>query len=106
MDWMDHTTKTHNDWTHGWDHVELLPSDVLLRNFWFCALDEPRGIRSVADSVGTDKLMLEVDYPHADSTWPDTPAELREATSFLDDEAVEAIMWRTACDLFRHPAPA
>jgi predicted TIM-barrel fold metal-dependent hydrolase len=105
MDWMDHTMRTHSEWTHGWDGVELLPGEVLLRNFWFCALDEPRGIRAVAESIGTEKLMLEVDYPHADSTWPHTREDLLEATSFLDKGQVDGLMWRTACELFDHPFP-
>jgi predicted TIM-barrel fold metal-dependent hydrolase len=106
MDWMDHTMRTHSEWTHGWDGIDLLPGEVLLRNFWFCALDEPHGVRALADSVGTEKLMVEVDYPHADSTWPNTRAAWQEMTSFLEPDQVDGILWRTACELFAHPFPA
>ena len=44
---------------------------VLLRNFWFCSLDDP-SIWPIRDRIGVDHIMVEVDYPHADSTWPDT----------------------------------
>jgi Amidohydrolase len=105
MDWMDHTTRTHNEWTHGWDGVDLLPSEVLLRNFWFCSIDEPRGTRALSHTIGTDRVMLEVDCPHADSTWPDTRSYLDQLRRFLSPDEVQAITWKTACSLFRHPAP-
>ena len=49
----------------------LLPSEVLRRNFWFCSIDDPSAVvqRHV---IGVDHIMVESDYPHADSTWPDT----------------------------------
>jgi predicted TIM-barrel fold metal-dependent hydrolase len=105
MDWMDHTTRTHNEWTHGWDGVDLLPSEILLRNFWFCSIDEPLGMRALSHTIRTDRVMLEVDYPHADSTWPDTRSYLDHLRRFLSPDEVQAITWKTACSLFRHPAP-
>jgi len=106
MDWMDHTFLTHNRWTHGWDGIDLLPSEVLLRNFWFCTIDEPRGLPAVAGAVGVDKLMLEVDYPHADSTWPRSQEHLRAAAASLSAADVARIAWGNACELFGHPGPA
>jgi hypothetical protein len=105
MDWMDHTFRTHNRWTHGWDHVDELPSDVLLRNFWFCTIDEPRGLVAAASAAGIDKLMVEVDYPHADSSWPETQNRLMAATSTFSPDQVARVAWGNACQLFRHPPP-
>ena len=67
------------DYVHGWSghgrqawpSTELTPTEVLLRNFWFCSLDDP-SIWPIRDRIGVDHIMVEVDYPHADSTWPDT----------------------------------
>ena len=44
---------------------------MLKRNFWFCTLED----RSTIDTryrIGVENIMVEVDYPHGDSTWPDT----------------------------------
>ena len=53
--------------------TELSPTDVLKRNFWFCTIEDPSTI-CLRHRIGIDHVMLEVDYPHADSTWPDTQA--------------------------------
>ena len=51
------------------------PSEVLRRNFWFCTIDDP-SIVELRHRIGVDHIMVESDYPHADSTWPDTQAVL------------------------------
>ncbi len=106
VDWLEHVFHTHNQWTHGWDGVDIGPGEVLLRNFWFCTIEEPRGMRAVASTIGVDHVMVEVDYPHADSTWPRTRERLGAALDGLRTAEVEAVAWRNACALFRHPRPA
>ncbi len=54
-----------------YDASGLRPADVLQRNFWFCTIDDPSTI-DTRHRIGIDHVMLEVDYPHGDSTWPDT----------------------------------
>ncbi|UGQ12453.1 amidohydrolase [Yinghuangia sp. ASG 101] len=43
-------------------------------------IEDQAGIR-LLDVIGEDNVMLECDYPHSDSTWPDTP---RMASKWLD----------------------
>ena len=54
------------------------PADVLQRNFWFCTIDDPSTI-DTRHRIGVENIMVEVDYPHGDGTWPDTQARHREA---------------------------
>jgi predicted TIM-barrel fold metal-dependent hydrolase len=49
--------------------------------------------------------MVESDYPHADSTWPDTTAVFDTSFGHLDDETRAKIAYRNAAELFRHPPP-
>ena len=49
--------------------------------------------------------MVESDYPHADSTWPDTQALLAERFAGLPDADVAKITHENAARLFRHPLP-
>ena len=58
-----------------WRDVAEPPSEVLRRNFWFCALDDDAGML-VRDRIGVEHILVESDYPHADSSWPDTQAML------------------------------
>jgi hypothetical protein len=49
--------------------------------------------------------MLESDYPHADSTWPDTQSVFADELSHLPADVVAQIAYRTAASLYRHPEP-
>jgi len=99
VDWVDHNAATHNDWTHTWDGVDLLPSEVLLRNFWFCALDEPTAIRALAGSVGLDHVVMEVDYPHADTSWPTSQERVRKSVAGIGTAAACRITHTNAAAL-------
>jgi predicted TIM-barrel fold metal-dependent hydrolase len=83
---------------------ELLPSEVLRRNFWFCTIDDPSVI-DIRHRIGIDHIMVESDYPHADSTWPDTQAVLQKTLGHLPGDELRKIAGGNAAGLFRHPLP-
>ncbi len=83
---------------------DLLPSEVLKRNFWFCTIDDP-SVVGLRERIGVDHIMVESDYPHADSTWPDTQAVLGESMGHLPDDQLRAMAAGNASALFRHPLP-
>jgi len=83
---------------------ELLPSEVLRRNFWFCTIDDP-SIIDVRHRIGVDHIMVESDYPHADSTWPDTQAVIRQTLGHLPESELRGIAGANAAGLFRHRLP-
>jgi predicted TIM-barrel fold metal-dependent hydrolase len=85
-------------------HGDLMPSEVLRRNFFFCSIDDPSAIEQ-RYRIGIDNIMVESDYPHADSSWPDTQALLAERFADLPDDEVHAITHGNAARLFRHPLP-
>jgi predicted TIM-barrel fold metal-dependent hydrolase len=83
---------------------ERKPSEVIAENFWYCTIDDPSTLDSVLARFGPDHVLLEVDYPHADSTWPDTQRITHERLGHLDPEVVEQLTHRNAEELFRWPA--
>jgi predicted TIM-barrel fold metal-dependent hydrolase len=83
---------------------DLLPSEVLRRNFWFCSIDDPSMVE-LRDVIGVDHIMVESDYPHADSTWPDTQEILASHFATLDDTELRKVAAGNAARLFRHPLP-
>jgi predicted TIM-barrel fold metal-dependent hydrolase len=85
----------------GWD---IRPADVLRRNFWFCTIDDP-GTIDTRHHIGVDRIMVEVDYPHGDSTWPDTQEVLRKAWGHLPASEMRALCSTNAAGLFRHALP-
>jgi predicted TIM-barrel fold metal-dependent hydrolase len=79
-------------------------AELFRRNFWFCALNEPSGFRSV-DVIGIDNILIESDYPHSDSTWPDTQSLFKRHLADLSVEDQRKICWQNATRLFRHKPP-
>lgn len=99
----DHAGSTSDsEWTGG-----LRASDLLLRNFWFCMLDDPSSLYQI-EQIGPGKIMVETDYPHADSTWPNCQDLLHDrfTAGGLSDATIRAVTHETAAKLFRHPLPA
>jgi predicted TIM-barrel fold metal-dependent hydrolase len=85
----------------GWDER---PADVLKRNFWFCTIDDPSTI-DTRYRIGVENIMVEVDYPHGDSTWPDTQEVIRQAWGHIPASELRAMCSENAARLFRHPLP-
>ena len=56
--------------------------------------------------IGLDHVMIESDYPHADSTWPDTQEVVHAVFGHLDPDQRRLVAAGNAATLFRHPMPA
>lgn len=80
------------------------PSDVLRRNFWFCTIDDWSAM-ATRDVIGVENIMVEVDYPHIDGTWPDTQASVERLLSGVPAAEARAMSCENAAALFRHPLP-
>jgi predicted TIM-barrel fold metal-dependent hydrolase len=85
----------------GW---KVRPSEVLRRNFWFCTLDDPSTI-DTRHAIGVDNIMVEVDYPHGDGTWPDTQRVIEECWGHIPTDELRAMCCENAAALYRHPLP-
>jgi hypothetical protein len=83
---------------------DLLPSEVLRRNFYFCSIDDPSMV-GARHRIGVDHIMVESDYPHADSTWPDTQGVLARNYAELDEGELRMVAAGNAARLFRHRLP-
>jgi predicted TIM-barrel fold metal-dependent hydrolase len=85
----------------GWD---IRPAEVLKRNFWFCTIDDPSTI-DTRHRIGTDHIMVETDYPHGDSTWPDTQEVIERYWGHLPTDELRLLTHENAARLYRHPLP-
>ena len=99
LDRVEHCFR-YRDFTGGWTDEELHPVEVLHRNFWFCALDDAAGFEML-ERIGEDRVTVECDFPHADSTWPDTQEYMHKQLGFLPGPTIEKLTWRNACELYR-----
>jgi predicted TIM-barrel fold metal-dependent hydrolase len=68
----------------SWDYSEA-PSAIFRRHIYGCFIDEVFGSQCI-DDIGIDNVMIETDYPHTDSSWPNS----REtAMQLLKDRTAE-----------------
>jgi predicted TIM-barrel fold metal-dependent hydrolase len=93
------------DLTLTWRGVDESPEEVFRRTFWFCSIEDPSGIEA-RELIGRDRIMVEVDYPHVDSSWPDTQQLLQLELGHLPAEDVRMIAYENACALYGHPQGA
>ncbi|MGH9081213.1 MAG: amidohydrolase family protein [Acidimicrobiales bacterium] len=86
------------------DASGLRPADVLQRNFWFCTIDDPSTIET-RHRIGLDHIMVEVDYPNGDSTWPDTQEVIERCWGHLPAGDLRKLTHENAARLYRWPLP-
>jgi predicted TIM-barrel fold metal-dependent hydrolase len=91
-------------WEHqgAWTGTTLPepPSHYFHRQVYGCFIHDPHGAACI-DEIGVDKVMIEVDYPHSDSTWPDSRQAAAKSLAHLDDDAVRNVTRGNAERLFR-----
>jgi len=79
----------------GWggvaDKVLEPPSELFRRHVYGCFFNDAHGVRSV-EEIGADRITYESDYPHSDSTWPNTRAIAEQQMKELDDITIEKIV--------------
>jgi predicted TIM-barrel fold metal-dependent hydrolase len=83
---IDDAWTQHQSWSAGGggSHGDP-PSQKYYSNVFTCFFRDRHGIASI-DLVGEDNITFECDYPHADSTWPDTGEVAAELFRTLTDE--------------------
>ncbi len=84
---VDRHQRIQGPWT-GQDFGGRRPSEVIKDHILACFISDPAGLR-LRDQIGVDLLAWECDYPHSDSSWPNSPEEALaefEATGCSDDE--------------------
>ncbi|MGI9210175.1 MAG: amidohydrolase family protein, partial [Rhodococcus sp. (in: high G+C Gram-positive bacteria)] len=87
-------------WT-GQDFGDMLPSEVFNRSVLTCFIDDHFGLAST-EFLDMDNVMWECDYPHSDSTWPNSPEMLMEelVASECTDEEIDKITFGNAARFF------
>jgi len=88
----------------NWTRADGDPTEILRRNFRYASLEDPSAFR-LLDVVGEDNVMVEADYPHPDSVWPDTQELIRGELNQLPNTAIRKLCYANAAALYRHPLP-
>ena len=82
------------------------PSQLFRDHIFGCFLRDATGMR-VLDLIGEDNVMCESDYPHADTTWPDSVTIARDCMRHLPATTQHKLLRGNAERLYRFtPAAA
>jgi predicted TIM-barrel fold metal-dependent hydrolase len=95
----DYVYEHHQQWT-GQD-LPMRPSELFKERFITCFIDDAAGVKNRHD-VGMDKITWECDYPHSDSTWPESPERLARSLDVVPDAEVDALTHLNAMRLFHY----
>jgi predicted TIM-barrel fold metal-dependent hydrolase len=86
----DDAWDTHRAWAIDHKVVPLPPSTYYYRNIYSSFFRDHSGI-AMLDKVGVDNICFETDFPHCDSTWPETKQVAEELFGHLPDDVVYKI---------------
>ena len=88
-------------WLTATTSAGKLPSEVFREHILACYITDPSGLQ-LRHRIGIDIIAWECDYPHTDTTWPESPEfawkEFQDA-GCTDDE-IHKITWENACRFF------
>jgi predicted TIM-barrel fold metal-dependent hydrolase len=87
----DDVWSEHRAWGGVRDIVPEPPSSYYYRQVYGCFFRDQHGLESL-DRVGVDNITFETDYPHTDSTWPNTKAVAEKMMAGLPDDAIRKIV--------------
>jgi predicted TIM-barrel fold metal-dependent hydrolase len=86
---------------HDEDFGGKLPSEVFRDHILACYITDPSGLM-LRDRIGVDIIAWECDYPHTDTTWPESPefAMNEFQSAGCRDDEIDQITWQNACRFF------
>ena len=81
----------HRGWAGVADTLPEPPSTYFFSSVYACFFRDAFGLE-VIDRIGPDNITFETDYPHTDTTWPDTKKIATEMLLGVSDEIVYKLM--------------
>jgi predicted TIM-barrel fold metal-dependent hydrolase len=96
----DYTYEHHKAWTRP-NLGGRLPSEIFREHVITCFIVDDFGLRSLAD-MNEDMVCWECDYPHSDSTWPNSPELVWDSVQGLTNEQIDKVTHANAIRLFSY----
>jgi predicted TIM-barrel fold metal-dependent hydrolase len=91
----------HTQHWSGMDLGDWLPSELFKAHVQVCFIDDIAGVDTL-DHLNQDLVMWECDYPHSDTTWPQSPELAMRYMGGLSDEQIDKITHLNAMREFQY----
>jgi uncharacterized protein len=99
----DHAMERHRNWLPA-APLSRMPSEYFRDNVYLTFQDDWVAFH-MTDMVNHERLMWASDYPHSDSTFPESQQVLAEHTAGLDRDVRDDIVWRNCARLYGLDGP-
>ncbi|MBO0855084.1 MAG: amidohydrolase [Nocardia sp.] len=96
---IDYIYRTTRHWS-GMDLGNKLPSEIFKEHVLLCFIEDDFGVAS-RGVMNPDNITWECDYPHSDSSWPNSPERVAVSLHELADAEVDKITHLNAMRHFR-----
>jgi predicted TIM-barrel fold metal-dependent hydrolase len=97
---MDFTYRERPVFTKGWKSREgMLPSDYWRRNMFVEFMEDDLGVK-IRDVIGVDNMLWGSDFPHSESTWPQSKQFLDRIFAGVPEEDRRKITADNAAKMF------
>jgi len=81
--------------------LKLKPSEYFRRQVYACCWFEHVPAEHVVQTVGSDRIMFETDFPHPTSIYgPDVPATVKHGLAHLPTDVQRRILWTNCQELY------
>jgi predicted TIM-barrel fold metal-dependent hydrolase len=80
--------------------LSLRPSEYIRRQTWVTFMDDPVGASSL-ETIGSDTFMWGSDFPHTDSTWPNSQAIIEKNFTGVADAVAEQVLRGNVATIYR-----
>src|SRR5947207_787934 len=88
----------HDGWQHTRKKIPEPPSTYYYGRIYGCFTADRHGLKNL-DEVGPDNICFETDYPHTDTTWPDTKAYVEKMLAGYDEQVAYKVLRGNAIDM-------
>lgn len=78
------------------------PSELFRKHFYGCFIDDEHGLAN-RHMIGIDRITLETDFPHSDSSWPNSRKRAAEVLANVPDDECALIVEENARRMLRFP---
>jgi predicted TIM-barrel fold metal-dependent hydrolase len=95
----DYVYQRHRQWT-GQDFGDKLPREVFREHISVCYIDDGVGIE-MRHRIGIQNILWECDYPHSDSSWPQSPELAAKQLEGVPEDEANRITHLNAMELYQ-----
>lgn len=78
------------------------PSELFRKHFYGCFIDDEHGLAN-RHAIGIDRITMETDFPHSDSSWPNSRKRAAEVLANVPDDECALIVEENARRMLRFP---